>query len=141
MQFGASVQLELLEIRGLYGEQGTPTIGLGELKALRRLLDVVANLVGNFLQPIAHSHARVEIHPHYYHREEHGSRQQPAAQTVDGERHPESSLAEEVVGQHVVSSHQRGPRLSRFRFRNGPIYSPATRVPGLRIRDDRYVRW
>src|SRR5437588_8980571 len=53
VQFGASVQFELLEVTGLDGEQGPLAVRLGELKAGRGLLDVDANLVGDFFQNIA----------------------------------------------------------------------------------------
>src|ERR1700685_1148731 len=50
VQFGATVDLELLEAASLDGEQSSLAVGLGELKARRGLLDVDANLVGKLLQ-------------------------------------------------------------------------------------------
>src|SRR5260370_28924709 len=52
VQFGATVQFELLEVTGLDGKQRALAVGFGELKAVRGLLDINPNLVGNFLQPI-----------------------------------------------------------------------------------------
>src|SRR6266851_1388242 len=92
VQFGPAIQLELLKVAGFDGEQGPLAVGFGELKAIRVLLDINPNFVGNFLQYIAQAHARIEIRPRHHRDEEDGDHSQPASETVDWERHAGSSL-------------------------------------------------
>src|SRR5258708_687428 len=98
VQFGATVQFELLEVAGFDGKQGALAIGFGELKAIRGLLDVEANLVGDFLQHVAHAETGVEVCPRNHRNEQHGDHGQPAAEAVDGERHRKFSLIQKNAG-------------------------------------------
>src|ERR1700674_85669 len=104
VQFGAAVQLELLEIAGLDGEQRAFAVGLGELKAGCGLLDVDADFVGKLFQHIAQAHARIEICPRHHRDKEHSDDGQPAAEAVDGERHTGFSLIDSRVAASRVSS-------------------------------------
>ena len=87
MQLGAAIQLELLKIAGLDGEQRSLAIGFGKLKARRGLLDFEPKLVRNFLQHIPLPRASVEIHASHHRSEEYGDDGKPASQAVYGERH------------------------------------------------------
>src|SRR5258708_22627957 len=102
VQFGTSVQLELLEVAGFDGKQGALAIGFGELKAIRGLLDVEANLVGDFLQHVAHAETGVEVCPRNHRDEQDGDGGQPAAEAVDGERHRKFSLIQKNAGRRGV---------------------------------------
>ncbi len=79
VQFGAPVQLELLELAGLDGEQGALAVRLGELKTIRGLLDVNPNLVGNFSQHVAQAHAGIEIRPRHHRDKQYRDHSQPAS--------------------------------------------------------------
>ena len=94
VQFGAAIQLELLETAGLDGEQSSLAVGLGELKSVGGLLDVDSDLVGNFLEDVAEALAGVEIRSCHDRGEQHGNHGQPASKAVDGQRHAGFSLAE-----------------------------------------------
>ena len=87
VQLGVAIELKFLEIAGLDREEGALAIGLGKLEAAGGLLDVIADLAGDLLQHIDRSKTRVKIHAGHDQREQHGSRSQQAAKTIDFERH------------------------------------------------------
>jgi hypothetical protein len=101
VQFGAPVQLELLELARLDGELSALPVGLGELKAVRGLFDIDPNLVWKFLQHIALAHAGIEIHSRHHHGKQHRDHSQPASQSIDREGHAEFSLIEVATGRRL----------------------------------------
>ena len=80
VQFRASATFELNRFGGAHRKQSAAFDGLGDGKTLGGLLNVQANFRRNIVHNLAHTPARVEIHPRNDRHHENRAQGEPAAQ-------------------------------------------------------------